>query len=105
MTTGTNGALRNFLGSVKVKLLSILSLFLLLGCASSTQDLIDQAHLTGDWKAVNKRLDIIEKRESRRNSETCPRDKTKFCNNRFSDQRCSCVSTIEVRRALESLGY
>jgi len=80
-------------------------LFLLLGCASSTQDLIDQAHLTGDWTAVNKRLGIIEKREAQRSSETCPRGKTKFCNVHFNDKRCSCVSTIEVRRALESLGY
>jgi hypothetical protein len=37
------------LGSVKVKTLSIFWLFLLLGCAPSTQDLIEQAHFTGDW--------------------------------------------------------
>ena len=100
----TKGALEEYLGSVKVKALSILSLFLLLGC-TSTQDLIEQAHFTGDWTAVNKRMDIIEKREAQRNSEECSRDKTKFCSNRFAEQRCQCVSTIEVRRALDSLGY
>jgi hypothetical protein len=31
-----------------MKTLSILSLFLLFGCAPSTQDLIEQAHFTGD---------------------------------------------------------
>ena len=53
------------LGSVKVKTLSIFSLFLLLGCAPSTQDLIEQAHFTGDWSLVNKRIEAEEKQYAR----------------------------------------
>ncbi len=38
-----------------MKTLSIFSLFLLLGCAPGTQDLIEQSHFTGDRSLVNKR--------------------------------------------------
>ncbi len=48
-----------------MKALSILSLFLLFGCAPSTQDLIEQAHLTGDWSFVNKRIEAEEKQYAR----------------------------------------
>ena len=48
-----------------MKALSILSLFLLLGCAPSTQDLIEQAHFTGDRSLVNKRIEAEEKQYER----------------------------------------
>ena len=48
-------------GSVKMKALSILSLFLLFGCAPSTQDLIEQAHFTGDRSLINKRNEAEER--------------------------------------------
>ena len=44
-----------------MKALSILSLFLLFGCAPSTKDLIEQAHFTGDRSLVNKRIAAEEK--------------------------------------------
>ncbi len=44
-----------------MKALSILLLFLLFGCAPTTQDLIEQAHFTGDWSLVNKRIEVEEK--------------------------------------------
>ena len=44
-----------------MKALSILSLFLLFGCAPSTQDLIEQAHFTGDRSLINKRNEAEEK--------------------------------------------
>ena len=90
-------------GSNKVKTLSILTLFLLLGCAPSTPDLIEQAHLTGDWSLVNKRIEAIERREARK-PKACPRGTTSVCNSRFRDDRCSCISDAEVRRLLRSLG-
>ncbi len=86
-----------------MKALSIISLFLLLGCANSTQVLIEQAHLTGDWTLVNRRMDAIEKREAERISESCPRGKAQSCSSRFGDLRCSCASEAEVRRALRAL--
>ncbi len=100
----TSGALEEYLGSVKVKVLSILTLFLLLGCAPSTPDLIEQAHLSGDWTLVNKRIEAIERRQARKPQE-CPRGETSFCSQRFGDKRCSCVRNSEVRYILGTLGY
>jgi len=63
--SGTWGFGGILLGSIKVKTLSIFSLFLLLGCAPSTQDLIEQAHFTGDRSLVNKRIETEEKQYAR----------------------------------------
>jgi hypothetical protein len=93
-----------FLGSVKVKPLSTLILFLLIGCASSTQDLIEQAHFTGDWSLVNKRMDAIERRQARR-PPSCPRGTTLVCDKKFGDERCGCVSNSDVRQMLRSVGF
>ena len=48
-----------------MKALSILSLFLLFGCAPSTQDLIEQAHFIGDRSLINKRDEAEDKRYAR----------------------------------------
>ena len=48
-----------------MKALSILWLFLLFGCAPSTQDLIEQAHFTGDRSLVNKIFEAEEKQYER----------------------------------------
>ncbi len=48
-----------------MKALSILLLFLLIGCAPSTHDIIEQAHLTGDRSLVNKRIEAEEKQYAR----------------------------------------
>ncbi len=86
-----------------MKALSILLLFLLLGCAPSTPDLIEQAHLTGDWSLVNQRYDAIERRKTPR-LQSCPRGTTRWCNKRFGDERCSCVNNSDVREQLRSFG-
>ncbi len=44
-----------------MKALSILSLFLLFGCAPGTKDLIEQSHFTGDRSLVNKRIAAEER--------------------------------------------
>ncbi len=87
------------LGSVKVKTLSIFSLFLLLGCAPSTQDLIEQAHFTGDWSLVNKRIEAEERRKAEREP-SCPKGTIPWCKESFGDERCSCVKDADVRRML-----
>ena len=48
-----------------MKALGILSLFLLFGCAPSTQNLIEQAHFTGERSLVNKRIEAEEKQYAR----------------------------------------
>ena len=87
-----------------MKVLGIIGLFFfLLGCAASTPDLIEQAHLTGDWSLVNARMEAIERREARI-PQACPRGTTRLCNNRFGDDRCSCIRNTEVRQILRNAG-
>ncbi len=82
-----------------MKALSILSLFLLFACAPSTQDLIEQAHFTGDWSLVNKRIEVQERRKAERGP-SCPKGTIPWCKKSFGDERCSCVRNAEVRRIL-----
>ncbi|MFQ6006452.1 MAG: hypothetical protein ACE5OQ_13220 [Woeseia sp.] len=86
-----------------MKALGIISLFFLFGCAPSTQDLIEEAHLTGDWTHVNKRIEAIERREAKKTM-MCPDGSTRWCDSRFGDDRCACVRNSEVRAMLRSLG-
>ena len=58
-----------------MKALSILMLFLLFGCAPSTHNLIEQAHLTGDWSLVNKRIEAEEKQYAREDALTLARER------------------------------
>ena len=44
-----------------MKAFKILSLFLLFGCAPSTQNLIEQSHLTDDRSLINKRNEVEER--------------------------------------------
>ena len=48
-----------------MKAFKILSLFLLFGCAPSTQDLIEQSHFTGDRSLLNKRIEAEDKQYAR----------------------------------------
>ena len=79
----------------------------MLGCAPSTPTLTEHAHLTGDWSLVNARMEAIERREAReaRKPQSCPRGTTRLCNNRFGDDRCSCISRSDLDEILGSLGY
>jgi len=87
-----------------VKALSILMLFLLFGCAPSTQDLIEQAHFTGDWSLVNKKIEAEERRKTA-SAPSCPRGTIAWCKKSFGDERCNCVRNEDVRRVLDSLAY
>ncbi len=82
--------------------ISILAMFLLSGCASSTHDLIEQAQLTGDWSFVNNRIAAIERRESQR-PQSCPRGTKRWCTSRLGHEKCSCVSDSEGRDMFERL--
>ncbi|MHC4355601.1 MAG: hypothetical protein ACYS0H_23115 [Planctomycetota bacterium] len=87
-----------------MKALALVSLFLLSGCAVSTDDLIEKAHLTGDWTAVNQRMAAIERRQAR-NAPSCPGGSTQMCSNRLGDKRCACIRNADVRRLLGDAGY
>ena len=60
-----------------MKALSVLSLFLLIGCAASTQDLIEQALFTDDWSLVNKRIEAEEKQYAREDALTLAKERYK----------------------------
>ena len=83
--------------------LSILLLFLLFGCAPSTQELIEQAHLTDDWSFVNKRFEAIERREEQHPS-LCPHGTRPWCSKRLSDEKCSCIKDSDFRDNLRLMG-
>ena len=82
--------------------ISILAMFLFSGCAPSTQALVEQAQLTGDWSFVDKRYDAIERREAQR-PPSCPRDMSPLCVKRLGKQSCSCLSDSEFRDTLDWL--
>ncbi len=86
-----------------MKALSIIMLFLLFGCAPGTQDLIEQAHVTGDWSIVNKRIEATERREAQR-PQSCPRHTKQWCISRLGHEKCRCVSDSEGRDIFDSLG-
>lgn len=65
-------------------------LFFLLACVPSTQVLIEQAHLTGDWSLVNKRIAAQERREA---PPACAWPLVELCKGHFG---CECVR-LEIR--------
>jgi len=82
--------------------ISILAMFLFSGCALSTQALVEQAQLTGDWSLVDKRYVAIERHEAQR-PQSCPGDMTAWCVKNLRKQSCSCLSNSEFRDKLDSL--
>lgn len=81
---------------------SVLLLSLLSGCASSSEDLIEQAELTGDWTLVNQRMAALERLEARK-PPSCPRGNKPWCINRQGKMKCSCVSDSQARESFEML--
>ncbi len=88
---------------ISIWTISILAMFLLSGCASSTQDLIEQAQLTDDWSFVNKRMATLERLEPQ-HPQSCPRGMRRYCVRRMREEKCTCVSNSDFRDMLESLG-
>ena len=48
-----------------MNVLKLLIPFLLFGCAPTTMELFEEAHRTGDWSQVEKRLAAESRREAR----------------------------------------
>jgi len=115
-----------------MKLIPLLAVILLTGCAASTDQLHADAMGCGKefviepngivrtpteqekkqqckpfWDAYNKRLESIAKREAKletAEASKCPRGTTKWCVVRMTDKECSCISNWESMRRLERLG-
>ncbi len=84
-----------------VKALSIISLFLLFGCAASKSDLVEQAQLTGDWSLVDKRDAARDRREA--GLQSCRMSTTKYCTGRPGQVTCSCVPTSGFQEIFRSM--
>ena len=84
-----------------MKVLLLLGAFFLTGCMSmpTLEQLEEQAFLTGDWTAVEKREKIIAKRE-RIQGPQCPAGMMAYCEVRLGQKRCGCVSNAEMRALL-----
>lgn len=73
-----------------MRALMIAIALLMAACASSTSDLIKEAHETGDWEAVNHRLAAEDLRENV--SSACGDGLIMMCTS-----RCECVSNQVAR--------
>ncbi len=63
------------------------------------EQLEEQAFLTGDWSAVEKRERLIAKRDSMRGPK-CPAGMMAYCERRMGQKRCGCISDAEVKALL-----
>jgi len=71
-------------------------------CASSTDTLISEAYLTGDWKAVDQRFAAEEKRRQA-SINYCGDREILICTTELGSSDCSCVSTAVVERSMRRL--
>ena len=71
-----------------------LSLLLILliapACSSQSERLVADAHKSGDWTAVNQR---IQRDEERQTAELCGAGQQLSCRIDFAETRCSCIRT------------
>jgi hypothetical protein len=81
------------------RILTACILMTLSGCAPSTATLIDKAMKTGDWRAVNARLDARARREARRGP-ACPDGASALCVSDSGDVACRCVESAAARYEL-----
>lgn len=79
----------------------VLLLLCLAGCGTyqTLEELEQEALLTGDWSAVEKRERIIAKRRQR-SGPMCPAGRTKYCERWGANERCSCISRDTLRDTL-----
>ena len=86
------------------KVLALMGALLLTGCGSmpSLEQLEDQAFLSGDWSAVEKREKLIARRTAIRGPK-CPARMIAVCEKRGAQNRCGCVEKTAMRELMSSL--
>ena len=67
----------------------ILVIFFVSACASNMNELIAEARQSGDWTAVNKRLDRQE--AAREEQQICGSRHTLYCETNLDETSCACV--------------
>ncbi len=86
------------------KFLVLMGTLLLTGCGSmpSLEQLEDQAFLSGDWSAVEKREKLIARRTAIRGPQ-CPVSMVAVCEKRGAQNRCGCIEKAKLRQLMSSL--
>lgn len=76
-----------------MKILSVLILVVMAGCTVSptTEELENQALLTGDWSQVEKRERSLARRQARQGPR-CPSGSIAVCEGRIHGQVCRCLA-------------
>ncbi|MGI9270376.1 MAG: hypothetical protein ACR2QT_01275 [Woeseiaceae bacterium] len=84
-----------------MKILSVLILAVMAGCAAvpSLEELEEQALLTGDWSAVEKRERAMARRQARQGP-TCPAGFFAYCEYRVRDELCTCLTRESISMVL-----
>ena len=84
-----------------MKILGVFALLLLVGCGSmpSMQQLEQQAFLSGDWTAVEKRERSLLRRKQR-SLVQCPAGQIAICEGHMRIERCSCMRSGALRSIL-----
>ncbi len=78
-------------------------LFLLGGCAASTDALLDEAIESRDWTAVNERFEAKERRQ-RRELPNCPPRTRLMCTDGRTRNNCACVDRLRSDEMLRAAG-
>ena len=78
-----------------MNIIKLLIPVLLIGCAPTTVELIQEAHRTADWSSVEKRLEAESKREER-SKPPCASNYIEWCEG-HSRETMSCICVARVR--------
>lgn len=80
--------------TAKQTLVLILAMLSVSGCASNMNELIAEANQSGDWTAVNERLDSEE--AARAAQQSCGSGQTLHCTTTLDETSCGCVSSAAL---------
>lgn len=80
-----------------MRILGVMVLFLLVGCAARTPlaELVAEAEITGDWTAVEKHKKMDRKMNRVQPGNECPRGDAWICHKRGQQEICGCVSPLD----------
>jgi len=82
-------------------LILVLAFSLMAGCGTMTPlvELEQQALLTGDWSAVEKRERAVQRRQARKRN-ICPQGQVAVCESFAGTARCACVESDNLHAIL-----
>lgn len=81
----------------RMRILGVMVLFLLVGCATRTPlaELEAKAEITGDWTAVEKHKKMDRRMNRVTLEPVCPRGGVFVCHTKGEREECGCVSPLD----------